>query len=533
MQIPYRIPSPVSSIAGATTLLILAGLLVLVGLAGRAHAGNTGRKADEAPAADKATPNKPIVIASKSFTEAEVLGDLAALLLEDAGYRTEHQRRLGGTLVCFEALQTGDIDIYADYTGTLIQSTFAELDLKSFADLEKALAARGIGITRSLGFNNTYAVGMLRKRAEALGIRTISDLSAHPDLVLGFSPEFTQRPDSWPGLKAHYALPLEDVRTMQHELSYTALASGDIDAMDLYSTDAKIQRFDIVSLEDDKGFFPIYNPVYLYRADLAQRVPGIAGLLGKLEGRISEADAVAMNAKADLEDIPEPVVAAGFLGARLGIGVTVEVESTRDRIVRNTVEHLLMVGMAMLLGIMVAIPIGFLAFKLPHLGMPLLGLLGVMLTIPSLALLVFMLPIFGIGLPPAIAALFLYSLLPMAWNTYVGLKAIPPAIEESAEALGLSSTSRIFRIELPMAARSIIAGIKISTVLTIGFAALGGFIGAGGYGEPIYNALQDNKPDLAFIGAIPAALMALLALGLGELAERAMVPRGLRLRRVE
>lgn len=502
-------------------LALALALIMAAGFHGVARAG------EEAPA------GKPIVIASKSFTESEVLGDLAGLLLQDAGYQTDHRRRLGGTLVCFEALLSGDIDIYPDYTGTLIQSTLDDLDLKNFEELEQALAGRGIRITKPLGFNNTYALGMLRKRAEALGIRTIGDLREHTDLVFGFSPEFTQRPDSWPGLKVHYGLPHDDIRTMQHELSYTALANGDIDAMELYSTDAKILRFDILALEDDKKFFPIYNAVYLYRADLEQRVPEVAALLGKLEGRIGEAEAVAMNAKADLDDIPEQEVAAGFLGATLGIGVTVETESTSARIVRNTLEHLLMVGLAMLMGVFVAIPIGFLAYKMPHLGVPLLGVLGIMLTIPSLALLVFMLPVFGIGLPPAIAALFLYCLLPMAWNTYVGLKAIPPSIEESAEALGLSPMAKIFRIELPMAARSIMAGIKISAVLTIGFAALGGFIGAGGYGEPIYNALQDNKPELAFIGAIPAAVMAILTLGIGELAERAIVPRGLRLRRVE
>lgn len=478
-------------------------------------------------------PARPVVIASKAFTESEVLGDLAALLLRDAGYPTDHRRRLGGTLVCFEALLSGDIDIYPDYTGTLLQSTLDDLGLHSFEELEKALAERGILITRSLGFNNTYSLGMLRERAEDLGIRKISDLRAHTDLVFGFSPEFTQRPDSWPGLAAHYGLPKGNVRTMQHELGYTALANGDIDVMELYSTDAKILRFDILVLEDDEEFFPVYDAVYLYRADLAQRVPAIATILGKLEGRISAADAVAMNARADLANMPEQRVAAGFLADRFGIDVSVDAESTTDRIIRNTFEHLLMVGLAMLMGIFVAVPIGFLAHALPHVGVPLLGLLGVMLTIPSLALLVFMLPIFGIGLAPAVAALFLYCLLPMAWNTYVGLKAIPPSIEESAAALGLSPMAKIVRVELPMAARSIMAGIKISTVLTIGFAALGGFIGAGGYGEPIYNALQDNKPGLAFIGAIPAAVMAILALALGELAERAIVPRGLRLRRAE
>ena len=472
-----------------------------------------------------------VTVASKSFTEGEILADLAALLIADAGYTTDHRRRLGGTLVCFEALERGEIDLYAEYTGTLLQSTFKDLGLKTNEELEAELAKRGLRMTASLGFNNTYAVGMLEKRAQSLGIRTIGDMLEHPDLKLGFSPEFASRPDTWPGLKAHYSLPHDNIVTMQHELAYAALTEGDVDAMDIYSTDAKIEKLNILTLDDDKSFFPIYNAVFVYREDLTQRVPDIAAILANLEGKLSESDAVAMNARADLDDIPEPEVAAAFLSQRLGKTIIAETETTRARIVRNTVEHLLMVGISMFFGILIAIPIGFLAYKLPALGMPILGVLGVLLTIPSLALLVFMMPIFGIGLPPAIAALLLYCLLPMAWNTYVGLKSIPNHLAESADALGLSATTKTLRIELPMAARSIMTGIKISTVLTIGFAALGGFIGAGGYGEPIYNALQDNKPELAFIGAIPAAIMAIIALALGEVAERAAVPRGLRLER--
>ncbi|GAB4561120.1 MAG: glycine betaine ABC transporter substrate-binding protein [Haliangiales bacterium] len=476
-------------------------------------------------------PRADVVVASKMFTEGELLADLAALSIEDAGYRTAHQRRLGGTLVCFEALESGSIDLYADYTGTLLQSTFSDLDIEGIDGLERELERRGLRMSKPLGFNNTYALGMLRERAQALDIKTISDLRKHLDLEFGFSPEFTQRADSWPGLRQHYGLTHERVTTMQHELSYAALAAGDIDVMDIYSTDAKIDRFDIVTLADDQSFFPNYQAVYVYRADLTERVPEIASLLGRLEGKIDEPRAVAMNAQADLNDVPEPMVAAAFLRQELGIETNVALESTTDRVVRNTLEHLLMVIVAMLMGIVVAVPIGFLAYKRPPVGMPILGMLGILLTIPSLALLVFMLPFFGIGLAPAIAALFLYCLLPIAWNTYTGLKAIPPRIDESAEAIGLSPWAKVVRIELPLAARSIMAGIKISAVLTIGFAALGGFIGAGGYGEPIYNALQDNKPDLALIGAIPAAAMALITLALGELAERALIPRGLRLRR--
>ena len=146
----------------------------------------------------------------------------------------------------------------------------------------------------------------------------------------------------------------------------------------------------------------------------------------------------------------------------------------------------------------------------------------------SLALFVFMIPLLGIGGPPAVVALFLYSLLPIIRNTYAGLKDIPPAIVESAQALGLPSRARLHIVEIPLATRAILAGIKTSAVINVGTATLSALIGAGGYGQPILTGIRLDDIGLILQGAIPAAVLALLAQGLFELVERGLLPKGLR-----
>lgn len=159
-------------------------------------------------------------------------------------------------------------------------------------------------------------------------------------------------------------------------------------------------------------------------------------------------------------------------------------------------------------------------------------MVGTIQTVPSVALLVLLLVALSMafGWQTAAVALFLYSLLPIVRNTYSGLHDIPIQVRESAEALGLSSFARLRLIELPMASRSILSGIKTAAVINIGNATLGGLIAAGGYGQPIFNGLNRNDPRLILEGAIPAVLLAIVVQGLFELAERFLVPKGLRLR---
>jgi osmoprotectant transport system permease protein len=472
-----------------------------------------------------------VVIASKSFTEAVILGEIAAGLVRDAGHIADHRRELGGTRVLFNALVAGEIDVYGEYTGTIIQEILADLDLQTEDQVRAALRERGVLMTPPLGFNNSYAIGMRPETADSLDVTTISDLRRYPDIRLGMSNEFMDRGDGWPSLRQAYGLSGGNARGLDHDLAYRALDAGDIDAMDVYTTDAEIAYYGLRLLEDDRSFFRTYNAVYLYRADLTDRAAGVEAALRRVEGTIDETRISRMNGAVKLDGRTESSVAGDFLRAVLDVsGVTLEV-GFGDRLWLRTREHLFLVTVSMTLGVLVAIPLGIIAFRRPRLGQVVLGAVGVIQTIPALALLVFMIPLLGIYAPPAIAALFLYSLLPVVRNTHAGLTGIPPAIEESAEALDLTRWARLLRVELPLASPSIMAGVKTATVINIGFATLGALIGAGGYGQPILTGIRLDDISLILEGAVPAALLALLAQYLFGLVERAVVPRGLRLKR--
>jgi osmoprotectant transport system permease protein len=477
--------------------------------------------------ADRTLPE--VKIGSKTFTESVILGDMVSLLVRNAGARPVQLKELGGTRVLWNALLKGDIDIYPEYTGTIAQEILAGQRIEGEDGIRKAVAAHGIMMTRSLGFSDNYAIGMKKETCKKLGTTKISDLRKHPNIRFGFSNEFMDRSDGWPGLRKHYGLPQKHAYGMDHDLSYRGLEAGSIEATDLYSTDAEIQYYDLCVLEDDLHYFPVYSAVILYRKDLTERAPRVVAELSKLEGQITESAITEMNAAAKLNKIPESRIAADFLVKRLSIGGRTRIDSVVARLWRHTLEHLYLVGISLIAAILVSIPLGIVASKRPKIGQIILGVAGLVQTIPSLALLVFMIPLLGIGGPPALAALFLYSLLPIIRNTYVGIRDIPSDIRESAEALGLPAGARLWLVELPMASRAILAGIKTSAVINVGTATLGALIGAGGYGQPILTGIRLDDIGLIMQGAVPAALLAVLVQGVFELAERFFVPKGLRL----
>ncbi len=371
---------------------------------------------------------------------------------------------------------------------------------------------------------------MREPTAQRLGIRTISQLAQHPELVLGFSNEFLDRRDGWPALRERYRLPQSNVTGLDHDLAYRALASGSIAATDLYSTDAEIPYYHLRVLKDDLHHFPRYEAVYLYRIDLADRAPEAIAAIERLVGKIDEPAMQHMNARAKLKKVPEPIVAADFLQQTFGIDTRPTTAGMWSRILERTREHLFLVGISLVAAILLAVPLGIVAAYRPRIGQIILGTVAGIYTIPALALLVFMIPLIGIGAWPAIVALFLYSLLPIVRNTQQGLREIPLSMRESAEVLGLSPMAKLLRIELPMSSGAILAGIKISAVLNVGTATLGALIGAGGYGQPILTGIRLDNLSLLLEGAIPAALLALLAQGLFELLGWLIIPRGLRLK---
>jgi len=239
---------------------------------------------------------------------------------------------------------------------------------------------------------------------------------------------------------------------------------------------------------------------------------------------------IKMNSRANLDMVSESQIASDFLSESFSLETETYEETTIGRLLRHTGEHLFLVAISLSAAIIISIPLGILSAKMPGLGQVILGIVGIIQTIPSLALLVFMIPLLGIGGPPAIMALFLYSLLPIVRNTYTGFQDIRPQIRESAEALGLPPGARLRLVELPMVSRSILAGIKTSAVINVGTATLGALIGAGGYGQLILTGIRLDNMSLILQGAVPAAVLALIAQGCFEILERLFVPKGLRLK---
>jgi osmoprotectant transport system permease protein len=468
----------------------------------------------------------PLRVGSKSFTESVILGEMVTLLARTAGSASEHRRALGGTRLLWDAVLAGELDVYPEYTGTLTQ----EILRVDAAALAGALHARGLAMSRPLGFNNTYAIGMREDVAARLGITTISDLGRHPQLRFGFSNEFLSRGDGWPALRARYGLPQADVRGLDHDVAYRALASAGIDVVDLYATDPEIAYHHLRVLRDDRQLFPRYDAVLIYRRDTAQRLPAVFAALDRLAGTLDEKSMAQLNARVKLGREGEAAVAADFLARRLAVAPVVASSGRARSIVQRTAEHLTLVAISLSLAIALAIPLGVLAARRPRLGQVVLAVAGILQTIPSLALLVFMVPLLGIGAVPAVVALFLYSLLPIVRNTHAGLVGIAPHVRDAAAALGLGPRAMLRLVELPLASPSILAGIKSAAVINVGTATLGALVGAGGFGQPILTGVRLDDVALILEGAIPASLLAIAVQAGFDLAERVLVPAGLRLR---
>ena len=470
-----------------------------------------------------------IKIGSKKFTENVILGEIVCLLVQSVGVPSEHRRELGGTRVLWNALLNGDIDVYPEYTGTIQREILQKYDLQTEQDIKEKLSQFGIMMGRPLGFNNTYAIGMKKSLAEEYNITNISDLRTYPQFRFGFSNEFMDRTDGWQGLRAHYNLPQTSVRGLDHDLAYRGIDSGSIHVIDMYSTDAEIEYYSLRALGDDWGYFPRYEAVLLFRADVKKRAPSLVEQLEMLPGQISESKMIAMNAQAKLKGVHEKQIAADFLHEMFGIHIEFFRDTFWQRLRKHTTDHLILVAISLSAAILMAIPLGMMAVKVPSCEKIILGIVGIIQTIPSLALLVFMIPLLGIGGPPAVMALFLYSLLPIVRNTFTGIRDIPTSMIESACALGLPSATRLRVVELPLASSTILAGIKTSAVINIGTATLGALIGAGGYGQPILTGIRLDNIGMILEGAVPAALLAILVQGLFDLIERVVVPKGLRL----
>jgi osmoprotectant transport system permease protein len=470
-----------------------------------------------------------IVIGGKIFTESYVLGEVAAQTIESSS-RVPVTRKLGmgSTGILFEALKSGAIDVYPDYTGTLAEAILKRPDLKSLDDIRQALSGMGLTISGSLGFNDTYALAVKEEFAEKHNLKTIGDLvPIESTMRAAFSYEFMDRKDGYPGLVDNYHLSFnpQAVNRMEHSLSFQAIGQNAVDLIDVYSTDAKIKKLQLRLLRDDHNYFPVYQAVWVARTSFVERHPHEWQALLGLEGRISEEAMLDMNAQADIEKVPFNKVAAQFLGAAVP-----ETQGWLHEVARRTKEHLWLVGVSLLFSVLVGIPLGVAAVRFHAAGQAILLSSAVIQTVPSLALLCFLIPVFGVGTKPALAALCLYSLLPVVLNTFTGIRAVNPTHLENARAFGLNRLQVLFRVVLPLASPTLLAGIKTATIVSIGTATLAALVGAGGYGAPIVSGLALNDVPTILTGAIPAALMALVAHGMFELLGIMLIPAGLRRR---
>jgi len=461
-----------------------------------------------------------VKVGSKRFTESYILGEVIARTAGGA----VHRPGLGNTGILYAALKAGSIDLYPEYTGTLAREILRMQGNPGLDELNRALALQGLGVAVPLGFNNSYALAMRAQRAQSLGIRTLGDLAKHPALKLGLSQEFIGRADGWPGLKSLYGLPFATPSGLDHGLAYEALAAGRIDVMDIYTTDAKIGRYGLHALEDDRGYFPRYDAVLFYRLDLPRRAPQAWARLQALERRIDERTMIRLNAAAELQGKSFAQAAAlldggpsqGTSGGRTFLGALLGADFWR-----LTREHLILVFVSLAGSIAVGMPLGVAAAKWPGAAQWILGAVGVIQTIPSLALFAFLIALLGaIGVVPALIALFLYALLPIVRNTHAGLESVGRGMRQAALALGLSARDRLWCIEIPLALPAILAGIKTSAVINVGTATIAAFVGAGGYGERIVSGLALNDNAMLLAGAVPAAALALVVQWGFELGER-------------
>jgi osmoprotectant transport system permease protein len=482
----------------------------------------------------RAADSHALVVGSKRFTESYVLGEILTQTLTAAGRPALHKQGLGNTGILEQALASGAVDLYPEYTGTIVRELLKQEGNPSLDELNRRLAPRGLKAGVPLGFNNTYALAMTEAKARELHISRISDLFSRPagTLKLGFSHEFLERADGWPALRKAYGDVAVAPIGLDHGLAYDAVAAGRVDVIDVYSTDAKLGRLGLTVLADDRGFFPKYDAVVLMRGDV-DPAP-----LARLANSIDAATMIAMNAEVELDgrsfaETAQKFLAGGFAAGRAATAASAASDaargakaSLRERIFaadfgRLAAQHLLLVFGSLVLAIAAGVPLGIAAWRWPRLEPFLLGAVAILQTIPSLALLAFLIALVGsIGVVPAVVALFLYALLPIVRNTHAGLQSVSGEMAQAALSLGMTARQALVHVQLPLAAPTLLAGVKTAAVINVGTATMAAFIGAGGFGERIVAGLAVNDSDVMLAGALPAAALALLVQFAFDLIER-------------
>ena len=497
----------------------------------------------------RGSPQRRIIVASKPFGESYLLCEMFAQLLEANGFTVERRPGLGATQIAFGALRANAIDVYPEYTGTGLTAILHESVTDSLAADPRAtfaLVSRRfaelyhVRWLPPLGFQNTYAIAVTRVTAARYHLSTLTDLARESqNLNAGFTADFIGRSDGLAGLARVYGIRPRTVRPLAPAVKYQALVAGDVDVIDGYSTDGLLSRYNLVTLVDDKHFFPPYEAAALTSADLSRSAPGAVAVLTLLSGRLDENTMRHLNREVEVdgEDVhrvaAEELVHLGLVaGAAKALSASRSGERSfpgyiwdrRGQLLAMTGRHVLLVAIALLAAVVVALPLGLALERARRAAEPVIGGLGVLQTIPSIALLAFMIPLFGVGVLPALVALWLYALYPIARGTYTGVRDADSDAVSASEALGTTAMQRLVWVRLPLAAPVIMAGIRTAAVITVGAATLAAFIGAGGLGEPIVEGLALADTRMILSGALPAAILALAIDGFLGLVERLVAP---------
>lgn len=487
-----------------------------------------------------------VVVGSKDFTEQLILGEMFAQLLEaTTQLEVERKLNLAGTQVAFGALQAGSIDVYPEYSGTVLVSILKRAPIADEAAalhaIEQPLLDGGVVAAAPLGFSNTYAVVVRKGDANLANVATISDLVPHtPALMFGSTHEFFDRPDGFPNLREAYDLKFKDSSGVDAGLMYSAVKNRSLDVIAAFSTDGRIRQFDLRVLSDDKKFFPAYQAIPLVRKDTLAKHPEVGVALGRLAGRITAEEMTAMNYAVDFGGKSPSHVATEFLISKGWIDASRHRDSVsanemffrfawseRRALLKYIEQHLAYSLMGLLCALLVAVPVGISLTRFPRLAGPTFSVVNTVQTIPSLALLGFMVPLVGIGTVPVIIALFLYGLLPLLRNTYTGIREVDPDLKEAARGIGLTERQILWNVELPLALPTMLAGVRISAVLIVGTATLGALVGAEGLGAPIFRGLASVNQNNILLGAIPAAILAIVIDKVLHRIELRLVSRGL------
>lgn len=497
---------------------------------------------------DSSKKNKDaIVIGSKVFTEGVLVAEMLATLLEEKySYKVKRKFNLGGTQFVFNALTAKQIDVYGEYTGTgysMILNLSGETRAPQIYKTVKSQFLKKFQLVWSqpLGFNNTYAIAIRNNDPQFKNINKVSDLIGKTkNLSLAADHEFMERRDGYNYFSKAYGItfPTSKTSTMDPGLMYSALKNKQVDLIMAYSTDGRIKAYNLKILKDDKNFFPAYQAAYLTSPSVLKRFPKLKLAFKDLENNISEKEIIALNDRVDRLKQEDHVVIKNFLiQKKLLKGDLSKIQhqdifsyyySKRYYLLKIFIEHLMLTFASLLIAILLAIPIGIFMTRKKQLAKTIFPVINTLNTIPSLALLGFLIPILGIGYIPAIFALFIYCLLPLIRNTYEGIRGVDLNYIEAATGIGLTKFQILKKVEWPMALPVIIAGIRTAAVIVVGTATLASLVGAGGLGEPIFRGIATVNSKLILLGAVPAAVLAVIIDRFLSLVEKIYVSKGLR-----